>query len=56
MNSKCASYKTLLFEAGVTDKTNKVRKILKPILDPDMEKWLMDHGMEYYVKALTGVR
>lgn len=51
-----ASYKTLLFEAGVTDKTNKVRKILKPILDPDMEKWLMDHGMEYYVKALTGVR
>lgn len=51
-----ACYKTLLFEAGMTDKTNKVRKILKPILDPEMEKWLMDHGMEYYVKALTGVR
>ena len=31
-------------------------KILKPILDPVMERWLLDHDMEYYVKALTGVR
>ena len=50
-----ACYKTLLFEAGLTDKGKDLRKILKPILDPAMERWLMDHGMEYYVKALTGL-
>ena len=49
-------YKTMLFEAGLTDKGKDVRKILKPILDPVMERWLLDHDMEYYVKALTGVR
>ena len=51
-----ACYKTMLYEAGLTDKGKDVRKILKPILDPVMERWLMDHGMEYYIKALTGVR
>jgi hypothetical protein len=51
-----AYYKTMLFEAGMTDKTRAARKILKPVMDPEMERWLMDHGMEYYVKALTGVR
>ena len=49
-------YKTMLFEAGVTDKAKDTRKILEPILDPVMERWLLDHGMEYCVKALTGVR
>lgn len=49
-------YKTLLFEAGMTDKGKETRKILKPILDPVMQNWLMDHGMEYLVKAMTGVR
>ena len=51
-----ACYKTMLFEAGVTDKGKDTRKILKPIFDPMMERWLMDHDMEYCVKALTGVR
>ena len=51
-----ACYKTMLYEAGLTDKGKDVRKILKPILDPVMERWLMDHDMEYYIKALTGVR
>ena len=51
-----ACYKTLLFEAGLTDKGKDLRKILKPILDPTMERWLLDQNMEYYVKALTGVR
>lgn len=51
-----ACYKTMLFEAGVIDKARDTRKILKPILDPAMERWLMDHSMEYCVKALTGVR
>jgi hypothetical protein len=51
-----ACYKTMLFEAGMTDKAKDTRKILKPILDPVMERWLLDHDMEYCVKALTGVR
>ena len=51
-----ACYKTMLFEAGVTDKGKDTRQILKPILDPIMERWLLDHDMEYCVKALTGVR
>ena len=51
-----ACYKTMLYEAGLTDKGKDVRKILKPILDPVMERWLLDHDMEYYIKALTGVR
>lgn len=51
-----ACYKTMLFEAGMTDKGKKTRKILKPILDPIMERWLLDHDMDYYIKALTGVR
>ena len=51
-----ACYKTLLFEAGLTDKGKDLRKIFKPILDPAIERWLLDQNMEYYVKALTGVR
>ena len=51
-----ACYKTLLFEAGLTDRGKDSRRILKPILDPAMERWLLDQNMEYYVKALTGVR
>lgn len=49
-------YKTLLFEAGFTDKGKNTRKILKPILDPVMQNWLLDNDMEYVLKALTGVR
>lgn len=50
------SYKSFLLEAGVTDNKRGARTIFKPILDPFMERWLQDHNMEYYVKALTGVR
>lgn len=49
-------YKTLLFEAGLTDKGKTTRKILKPILDPAMQNWLIDNDLEYMLKALTGVR
>lgn len=49
-------YKTLLFEAGLTDKGKATRKILKPILDPAMQNWLVDNDLEYMLKALTGVR
>lgn len=51
-----ACYKTLLYEAGMTDKGKECRKILKPILDPVMANWLNDYDMEIMVKALTGVR
>lgn len=51
-----ACYKTLLYEAGMTDKGKECRKILKPILDPVMANWLKDHDMEIMVKVLTGVR
>lgn len=49
-------YKTFLYESGVTDKAADTRKIYKPLLDPDMERWLTDNGMEQMTKALTGVR
>lgn len=50
------SYKTMLFEAGMTDKGKAVRKIHKPILDPVLEHWLNNNGMELITHALTGVR
>ena len=50
------NYKTYLYEAGVTDKGKYVRKIYKPILEPDMERWLIDNDMKQIVKALSGVR
>ena len=49
-------YKTMLHEAGLIDKTNVVRKILRPILDPDLQRWLELNDMNIYIKALTGVR
>ena len=49
-------YKTLLMEAGVTDRASGDREILKPILDTVLENYLKDHGMELFIHALTGVR
>lgn len=50
------NYKMFLFEAGMTDKGKDARKIFRPILEPDMERWLLDSGMEPVVKAFLGVR
>lgn len=50
------SYKTFLYEAGITDKGKDVRTIYRPILEPEMERWLADHDMELIIKALSGVR
>lgn len=50
------NYKTYLFEAGLTDKGKDTRKIYKPILEPDMERWLIEHDMKQIVKAFSGVR
>lgn len=55
LNRLGKTYKTLLFEAGMTDKGTP-RIILKPILDPVMEHWLLNNDMEPIAKALTGVR
>ena len=49
-------YKTMLYEAGIVDKAKTVRKILRPILDPDLVRWLEQNNMGAYVKALAGVR
>ena len=49
-------YKTMLMEAGVTDRTKGSRKILKPIIDKSLEDCLMANGMEITLHALTGVR
>ena len=50
------SYNTFLFESGMTDRGKDVRKIFRPILEPDMEKWFIDNDMEPMVRALSGVR
>lgn len=39
-------YKTMLYEAGLTDKGKQERKILRPILYPEMEKWLRGNELE----------
>ena len=49
-------YKTMLYEAGVTDKAKETRRIHVPILDSDLRQWLETHDMGLVVKALTGVR
>ena len=50
------TYKSMLYEAGVTDKARDVRKIYKPLPDIALSNWLKDHGMEYQLKAIEGVR
>ena len=49
-------YRTMLYEAGVIDKSGNVRKIFKPILTPEFQQWLDGHGMGIFINALTGVR
>ena len=51
-----ACYKTMLYEAGVTDKAKETRRIYAPILDSDLRQWLETHDMGLVVKALTGGR
>ena len=49
-------YKTMLYEAGVIDKAKSARKIFRPILDPELTRWLEKNDMAIYIKALTGVQ
>jgi hypothetical protein len=50
------SYKSMLYEAGVTNKAKNAREIYKPLPDPAMERWMKDQDMDYQLKAITGVR
>mgnify|MGYP005756705093 CR=1 FL=1 len=49
-------YKTMLYEAGIIDKSKTARKIFRPILDPELVGWLKQNDMDVYIKALAGVR
>lgn len=49
-------YRTMLYEAGLTDKAKETRRIFKPILEPELRQWLEAHDMDLIVKAWTGVR
>lgn len=48
-------YRTMLYEAGVIDKSKNARKIFQPILAPEFYQWLDEHGMITFINALTGV-
>ena len=50
------SYKTMLYEAGVIDKGKDSKKIFRPIMEREMENWLVGHDMEIMIEALTGGR
>ena len=49
-------YRTMLYEAGLTDKAKETRKIFKPILETELRQWLEEHDMGLIVKAWTGVK
>ena len=49
-------YRTMLYEAGLTDKAKETRRIFKPILETELRQWLETHDMGLIVKAWTGVR
>lgn len=50
------TYKSMLYEAGVTNKAKDIREIYKPLPDPAMEGWMKEKGMMYQLKAIMGVR
>ena len=49
-------YRTMLYEAGLTDKAKETRKIFKPTLETELRQWLEAHDMGLIVKAWTGVK
>ena len=52
-----SAYKTQLYEAGILDDNKgNVRKILRPILDVALERWLQNNGYAVMISALTGVK
>lgn len=52
-----SAYKTQLYEAGILDDNKgNARKILRPILDVALERWLQNNGYAVMISALTGVK
>lgn len=52
----CVVYKSMLYDAGLTDKAKGTRKIFVPILEHELEDWLQANGLSVMVEALTGVQ
>ena len=50
------AYFRTLFEAGMITDSKKDRKLVKPIIDPDLKYLLQRNAMEKYYLALTGER
>ena len=50
------TYKTMLFESGMTDKGKDVRKIHRPIMERELKNWLTSHEMSIVIETLTGGR
>ena len=54
-----AEVNKLIYSKSKEDKvleSKEIRKIKKPILEPELEQWMMEHDLEPVIKALTGVR
>lgn len=51
----CVVYKSMLYDAGLTDKAKGTRKIHVPILEFELEDWLRANGLSVMIEALTGV-
>lgn len=49
------TYKQLLHESGLTDNNTGTRKILLPVIDPELEDALKRNNMTIYLQAITGV-
>ena len=51
----CVVYKSMLYEAGLTNKAKGTRTIYVPILEFELEDWLRANGLSVMIEALTGV-
>lgn len=52
----CVVYKSMLYDAGLTDKAKGTRTIHVPILEFELEDWLRANGLSVMIEALTGVQ
>ena len=48
-------YKSILYEAGLTNKKRNKRNLFKPILEHEIQEWLEQNGFTIMIAALTGV-
>ena len=49
-------YKTMLYEAGIIDKSKNGQNYIETNLRPELSRWLEQNDMAIYEKALTGVK